>query len=100
MRVNSPIENRRTGTALTSCVRTATGAEGMVLLHTGTGRLFKLNPSGAAIWEGLAAECGPREIAARLAAQHHGESRALEAEVTAFAVRLRSLGLLASDRGL
>ena len=77
-------------------VRFAEDSDGATLLHIGTGRLFKLNHTGAAIWRGLAGEQAPAEIMRCLTFQGVNPQD-IECAILAFIGQLSALGLITRE---
>lgn len=73
---------------------TETTADGRVLLHTRTARLWVLNRSGALIWDRLSAGAALDQIAGELAARHARDAAAIRQDLIAFARGLTAAGLL------
>ena len=62
--MNNPIEN--TDIAIYPEAVASIHEQGVVILHTGTGRIFGSNLAGACIWRGIELQLSPEAIAERL----------------------------------
>lgn len=65
-----------------------------VALDFGSGRFFRLNASGMAIWHELTEGATAAEIAGHLAAKFAGDATAVQSDVAAYLDRLEQLGLV------
>jgi len=81
--------------AVSSEVRSVVDGGSLVLLHVGNGLVFKSNPTGALIWQGLADRRSPRRIAAELSKEFAVPREVVEKDVKQFIADLMSHGLLA-----
>jgi len=81
--------------AVSSEVRSVVDGGSLVLLHVGKGLVFKSNPTGALIWQGLVDRRSPRRIAAELSREFAVPQEVVENDVKQFIADLISHGLLA-----
>jgi hypothetical protein len=65
-----------------------------VALDFGSGRFFRLNASGMAIWQELVQGATATEIAQRVAAKFAGEAEAIRTDIAAYLAHLDELGLV------
>jgi hypothetical protein len=73
---------------------TALGEDGIVLLHTGTGKLFTSNAVGARIWRGIAEKASLRSIAAAISSELGVSQQQVEQDATQFIAALQLRGLV------
>jgi hypothetical protein len=69
-------------------------ADGAVLLDAEHGRLYGLNPTGSAVWQGLAAGRSVEQIIGDLAARFAAQPERIRADVEVLITQLRDRGLL------
>jgi len=77
---------------------TAMDGGGMVFLHTGTGKLFTSNATGARIWQGLVEQAGLDSIAAGISSELGVPRRQAEEDAAEFVAMLEARGLISRER--
>lgn len=91
----APVEGACGEPAVSSEVRSIVDGGSLVLLHVGKGLVFKSNPTGALIWQGLVDRRSPRRIAAELSKEFSVPREVVEKDINQFIADLMSHGLLA-----
>ena len=81
--------------AVSSEVRSVVEDGNLVLLHMGKGFMFKSNPTGARIWQGLLERRPRRRIAEELSLEFGVPREVVERDVDVFIADLESFGLVA-----
>src|SRR5579872_7529540 len=69
-------------------------SEGVFLVDARGGRLYQLNPSGAAIWAGISTPIRVEELCRRVAAEFSVDSETIRPDVFALVSELYRVGLL------
>ena len=69
--------------------------DGLAVLHTGRGLMFKSNATGALIWEALAQQKPAGRVAEELVERYGIPAQQAEYDVARFISQLQSAGLLA-----
>ena len=69
--------------------------DGLVVLHTGVGRVFKSNAAGAQIWKALAQQEPANRVAEKLAERYGIPVDQAKYDVARFITQLQDAGLLA-----
>jgi hypothetical protein len=80
--------------AVSAEVRSVVEGGNLVLLHVGKGFMFKSNPTGARIWQGLLDRRPRRRIAEELSLEYGVPRDVVEKDVDEFIADLESHGLL------
>jgi len=80
--------------AVSSDVRSVVEGGNLVLLHIGKGFMFRSNPTGARIWQGLVDRRPRRRIAEELSLEFGVPREVVERDVDEFIADLESHGLL------
>ena len=70
------------------------GGDGIVFLHTGTGKLFTSNAVGARIWRGLADQASLQSIAAGISSELGVPQQQVEQDAESLLPRSRARGLV------
>ncbi|MGH3620464.1 MAG: lasso peptide biosynthesis PqqD family chaperone [Sciscionella sp.] len=80
-------------------VHQVTTIDGTVLLDTGRGRFYGLNPTGSIIWKALSNGHSVEQITRDLTARYAAPPDRVRADITTLVAQLRDRGLLDTTTG-
>jgi hypothetical protein len=79
-------------------VKASLHADGMVLIHHGSGTVFSANRVGAMIWQGATEHRSMGEMAESISGEFHLPRQTVEQDALRFLAELQAAGLLLPDR--